>query len=359
MKVIAFDESGNTGADLLNEQQRVFVLASTDLSIQESKELLSMVQTHQASEAKFSKLKKSNAGKKKIINFLIAAKKIKNRIKTSFFHKEYMVITKIVDIIIETMAYRDGIDLYKDGANIATSNMHFYCMPTFCGAERTQNLYKAFVEMIRLQTTDSISNFYYAAWQVYSGSIDKSYAQSLAPILASESIINEILMHNGKNSLDPAIPAFFEHCANWGDEFQEDFDVLHDESKPLFQEKEHLESFMNKEIPHQVVGYDRRKYGFPLKANGVHFSNSEDDPRLQVMDLIASSSGYWANKLASGDANDSFYKELVEVDMQEFVLNAIWPEPKVAPKEMKTDSGYGINAVDYMTEQLSKHGKQT
>ncbi|MCU7919139.1 MAG: DUF3800 domain-containing protein [Candidatus Thiodiazotropha sp. (ex Epidulcina cf. delphinae)] len=30
MKLVAFDESGNTGADLLNEQQRVFVLASSD-----------------------------------------------------------------------------------------------------------------------------------------------------------------------------------------------------------------------------------------------------------------------------------------------------------------------------------------
>ena len=174
MRLVAFDESGNTGADLLNQQQRVFVLASSNLTIQESEDLLSLVQTHQAPEAKFSKLRKSNAGKCRVIQFLQRAGTLKDRIKTSFFHKEYMVVTKIVDLIIETMAYRDGIDLYKDGANIATANMHFYCMPTFCGKERVRAMYESFVDMVREQTESSIDNFFFAMWQLYGASIDKS-----------------------------------------------------------------------------------------------------------------------------------------------------------------------------------------
>ncbi len=156
------------------------------------------------------------------------------------------------------------------------------------------------------------------------------------------------------NSLDPAIPAFFEHCADWGDRFGERFDVLHDDSKPLFQEKETLELFMSKDIPHQIIGYDRRKYGFPLKSNGVCFGNSESDPRLQVVDLVASSSGYWANGLASGNTDDDFWKLLNDLNIRGFALNALWPAPEITPKEMGTDGGHGINAVDYMAEQLYK-----
>jgi hypothetical protein len=354
MRLIAFDESGNTGADLLNQQQRVFVLASTDLTIEESEELLSLVKTRQAPEAKFSRLRKSNAGQHRIIRFLQRSGELKDRIKTSFFHKEYMVVTKIVDLLIETIAHRDGIDLYKDGANIATANMHFYCMPAFCGKERVRTMHETFIKMIREQTDTSVNDFYYTMWQLHGASVDQSYSQSLTPILISEQIIHEILEGNDRNSLDPAIPAFFEHCANWGDELDEHFNVLHDESKPLFQEKESLELFMSKDISRQVIGYDRRKLGFPLKANGVFFGKSEQDPRLQVADLIASSSGYWAHRIASGEADDALFKELEMADIRQFALGALWPTPEVTPEQMGTNGGYGINAVNFIAAQLSK-----
>ena len=126
METVAFDESGNTGADLLNDQQAVFVLASSNLTQLEADRLLKIVHAHQTKEAKFTALKKSNSGKKRIIEFVKQSIPYQKRIKITFYHKRYMVITKIVDIIIETMLKADGIDLYKDGANIAMSNMHYY-----------------------------------------------------------------------------------------------------------------------------------------------------------------------------------------------------------------------------------------
>jgi len=359
MKLIAFDESGNTGADLLNQQQPVFILASSDLSIIEAEKLLLNVHTHQAKEAKFAKLNKSNAGRGRIADFLHQALGQKERIKTTFFHKEYMVVTKIVDIIIETMAHRDGIDLYKNGTNIATSNMHYYCMPTFCGKERTREMYEAFIAMIRTQDQASISRFYYTVWQLYDASIDKDYKSSLSPILASEEMIHKILESNDSKSLDPAIPAFFDQCAYWGDRFGEYFDVLHDDSKPIFQEKQTLELFMSKTIPHKVIGYDRRKHGFPLKANGVCFGKSENDPRLQIVDLVASSSGFWARGLASGNTDDDFWSALNDLNISEFASNALWPAPVVTPAEMGTEGGHGINAVDYIAQQLHKLNRKT
>jgi hypothetical protein len=62
-----------------------------------------------------------------------------------------MVVTKVVDVLVETMAYRDGIDLYKNGVNIATANLHYYGMPAFCGKERSRQFLDAFVAMIRQQ----------------------------------------------------------------------------------------------------------------------------------------------------------------------------------------------------------------
>lgn len=354
MRLISLDESGNTGPDLFNKDQPVFVLSSTDITTAEAEQLLSQVRTHQAPEAKFTSLKKSNAGRKRVARFLESAKAYADRIRTTYYHKRYMVVTKVVDVLIETSAHRDGIDLYKDGANIATANYHYFCMPTFCGKERTQDFLDAFVSMTRTRDQSSIDQFYYQAWQIHAASIDKRYSTSIAPILATEPMIHDILEHNGPASIDPAIPSFFEHCAYWGDALGEHFDVLHDQSKTLFQEKESVELFMSKDIPYAEIGYDRRKYGFPLKANGISFGDSKTDPRLQVVDLVAGSSCYWATTLARGQTDDAFGKQLNELGMPLFTANALWPSLDVDPKAMGTVHDGGINAVDYMTEQLSK-----
>ncbi len=54
--IIAFDESGNTGSDLLDKEQPVFVLASVKLTAGQAKELKSIFKTN-SSELKFNRLK--------------------------------------------------------------------------------------------------------------------------------------------------------------------------------------------------------------------------------------------------------------------------------------------------------------
>lgn len=359
MLEIAFDESGNTGADLLNKQQPVFVLASADYTREEARDIIVCAYTHQSREAKFSSLKKSNAGVRRITEVITSLCSEKERFKTTIVHKKFMILAKIVDIIVETLAHRDGIDLYERGANIAISNMHYHCMPAFCGRQRVDDFFRAFVEMIRRRSKAEIDEFYYKAWQLHAASIDRQYSNSFGPILASEQMILDILDSNGPNSIDPAIPAFFEHCASWGDRIGGYFDVLHDDSKPIFQEKELLEHFMSKDIPHAIIGYDRRKYGFPLKANGVHFADSKADERLQVVDILAGSLAYWATGIAKDERESRLWKELEGMNIQQFMGNVLWPSTNVSPEDLGTDGIGGINAVDYITDHLKKRNNKT
>lgn len=69
ISTIFFDESHNTGANLLDANQPVFTLASVDYNPDECSELLLLVSSHQASEAKFSSLQSSEAGRRKILEF--------------------------------------------------------------------------------------------------------------------------------------------------------------------------------------------------------------------------------------------------------------------------------------------------
>jgi hypothetical protein len=144
---VVFDESGNTGADLLHPEQPVFVLASADFSVDEAKALLDTVRTRQTGEAKLSRLKKTASGQRRVLRFFEAVSASRHRLKACCFHKRYLVVTKIVDLLEENLAYRHGVDLYRDGANVAISNVHFYRMPVECGAECAQT--------VRLRKDDS------------------------------------------------------------------------------------------------------------------------------------------------------------------------------------------------------------
>ena len=359
MYEVAFDESGNTGADLLNQQQPVFSLASTCLSRERASSILEPLSTRQTREIKFSRLRRTEAGRRRIIEFLSCSSLEPENIITTLFHKKYMIVTKVVDLLVENLAYEDGIDLYRDGANIAMSNYFHLCMPTFCGEGRTTTFLRRFVEMFRFRTPRSIRKFYVSAIAMYEHSTDREFAASLAPILVSERMIEFILANNDRNSLDPAIPAFVEHCSLWGDRFGREYDLVHDDSKPIFQQKETLEIFMLPEEEIQVLGYDRRKFSFPLRASGIRFASSNEDPRLQVADILASATSYWAAGLVAPPSHMEFWNGLNEANLPRLVRNVIWPSPDVSPRELGTEFTGGTNPVDGVMAFMVRHKNAT
>ena len=348
-----FDESGNTGADLLNGDQPTFVLASCDFSIDEAEALLQIVSDDRTKELKLSKVKKSAAGRNGIIRFLSDPLLCKERAKVFYFHKQYMALTKIIDLLVENLAYRDGIDLYKNGGNIALSNLHYYCIPTYCGEDLFNQMLSSFVRMFRERTAASIDYFYGTVVSLYEQCQDTDFKPMFLPIIASNEIIIDVLRDNKITALDPAIPAFFTHGTIWGEQYGTCFKILHDESKPIAREQETLEQLMDLNGPYQKIGYDRRTFEFPIRSDGIEFGDSKADSRLQVADLISGSCNHWARGNADARYQDDLWKELNSLDMTKLAVGVVWPSPDVTPEEMETGGGCGVNPVDVITRYFS------
>jgi hypothetical protein len=353
--VVVIDESGNTGPDLLNSEQPVFALASTDISMAEAEHMIAPIRTFQAQEIKFSKLKRNPAGRSRILEFLRNPELTNGNVKVTFFHKRFLIVTKIIDLLVETMAHRYGVDLYRDGANIALSNLHFFCMPTFCGKDATEVLFRSFLSMIREQTDGSIRRFYRTASVLYSCSTDAEYATLISPILYSQKDIGHILVNIDGNDLDPAIPALFQHCVFWGEHFEGPFDLLHDDSRTIFKEKGFFEKFLSRGEQEHIIGYDRRKFVFPLRARNLQFGQSVDDARLQVVDMIAGAVTYWMGGLITPPTIKEFWEEISTSALKDLVLGAVWPRPEVTPNELETEYAGGINTVDHMANFLKNY----
>jgi Protein of unknown function (DUF3800) len=355
VRLIAFDESGNTGADLLNKDQPTFVLASCDYSIEEAEVLLENVGTNKK-EVKFSSIKRSVAGQMHIIRFLSNTLLIKERAKVFYFHKEYMALTKVVDLLVESVAYRDGIDLYKDGLNIALSNLHYSCIPVLCGEQAFRKMLENFVRMFRERTHLAIDQFYCSVALLQEQCKDDEYKILFASIMASNELITDILQNNNVTSLDPAIPGFFTLATSWGKQLETGFKILHDQSKPIACEKETLELIMDLSGPYREIGYDRRTFEIPIRSDGIEFGDSKIDARLQVADLISGSCNHWIRGLTNVRYQDDLWAKLSDIDMSNLAIGIIWPSSDVTPDALGTSGGGGVNPVDAMETYFA--GKQ-
>lgn len=354
IQTVVFDESGNTGADLVVRDQPLFVLSSCDFSEDECKTLLNIVLTQQTGEPKLSRIKKSNAGRRRIIEFISSDLINKDRVKVFYFHKEYMALTKVVDLLIENVAHLTGFDLYKEGMNIAMSNMLHYCMSAFCGEELKREMLSAFIIMFREKTPESIGKFYSLNERMIEVSEGHDFLGSLALIRMSAEIIHEVLEGNDVTVLDPAIPGLFSLCSEWGRQYKSEFEILHDHSKPISKEQDNLEGLMNPDAQQELIGYDRRQLELPLRCRKIKFGDSKVDIRLQVADLIASTCNYWARGLIDENQQDALWKELDELDLRSIAVGVVWPSTDVSPAELGTDSGLGNHPLDGVAKHWNK-----
>lgn len=332
---VSFDEAGNTGQNLLDESQQVFTLASACMNSEEAFSALQVLTAGSSkAEVHFQGLKRTARGQEKILRFLEQSVFTPEVVKLSMIHKQFMVTTKIVDLLIETLAHRDGIDLYERGGNIATANLIHSAMPVFVGDDAFSSFQDKFITMIRRKRPEDVGAFYRFTQSLWLANQGKDFEGFLALFMASSEIISEVLTAADVVMLDPAVPSFVVHCDAWGNQLVRNFDVIHDASKPIEHEKEILHILMSKDEKEVLVGYDIRKFTMPLRATGIQFADSKDVPQLQVADVFTSAFAYWGHKIASNTIEDSFWSELNSLELERFSISAIWPSNEVTPQSL-------------------------
>ena len=353
--LVAFDESGHTGEDLLNDRQPIFALASVHLSDAQTDEALKLLYNRPGQEVKFKNLKKSEAGRGRVISLLKSEYTTPDNIKVMVFHKKYMITAKVVDLLIEPIADRDGVDLYKRGANISLANLYHTVMPVIFGEAVFDAFQSSFVRMLRCKDKASIENFYWLCQTLYDTCKVPDFKHHIAMMMLSRAHINEVLEAEVR-SLDPAVTALVEHCRVWGEQLGCEFDLVHDKSKPIKEGEEILKFLMDKDEPEIEVGYDRRKATLPLKATGIRFVDSRIVRQVQIADVVVGAAAYWAAGFINAPQKDDFCQKIDVSGIRDLIISAIWPSTDIHPDDLGTAEVGGINMVNYLADRLSKYG---
>lgn len=348
---IYFDESGNSGQNLLDPNQPIFVIASHNFTEEETRNILSPIEST-GEEIHFARLKKYKKLQRQVIKSLGSTFIKTERVKIIYYHKKFALVAHLVDQLIEKSFYHRGLDLYKKGLNISYSNSIYYLGEHEWDKELYEHFLGNFQKMMRDLSTESVENFYRSA-DMLSNSLKGYQKELLEPVMESELYIDSILGALRKYSIDLTLPSITVLSDSWFKETGESLEIVHDDSKQVEFWKNFIFYLSNMLGSEKVeVGYDYRKMTYPLSIDSVTMESSKSVVQIQLADLIASSFAYCVKRIsvdkASDDefANDIFNSRLGQIDTR-----PIMPTNKLTPKQLKTQNDKGINPLDYLAEK--------
>jgi hypothetical protein len=354
MSTIFLDECGYTGQNLLDLDQPIFTLASLNLSETDCQELKNTFFSNvQSTEIKYSYLSRESRPnyrqREMILGFLRELSQNPDSVKFSLAYKQFVLVTKIVEMLIEPVCYENGIDLYDRGGNIGFANLLFYTLPVFGGVDFFNTLLKNFQDMMRLRTKESYQTFFN---QVFTKNASKELDGILNFFRESHLQFGYELLET-KDHLNITVTCTLALMNFWRQEIDDDIILIHDNSSAMAKERAIWDAIVDPNLPSIKVGYDRRKMQFPIRVVRTCPEDSKNWAGLQLADILAGAFTRHARWLTEGEnIDDKFGKSITEIIGDAFPCFLIAPEPKVTPNDLNT---IGSNAfpLDYIESLLS------
>ena len=352
--MIYFDEAGNSGDNLLDSDQTVYTLVSHNYSEEEATAILSeLLKESKADELHFKNLRKYSKYRTMVLAVLNNELIEKQRVFHYVGHKEFMIVAHLVDQLIEPVLHDGGIDIYKEGLNLSTSNIIYILGSNVWDKELFKNMCACFVSWAR-SVSEHDSIVFYAAVNKLLESVKGSTDKLLIGLIAKSQRFKESIEYGlGKYTLDITLSCLVAHCQHWADICQNPFNITFDASKQIDYWRDRIE-YLSKELPPAEVGYGSRKYKYPLLIDNFKTESSKHNMSLQLADLFASSINFCYNTLAKGN-EDEFCRAIWESKINETRGNSIWPTTMVTPEQLDMTDTAGVNPLDFIAENIMKN----
>jgi hypothetical protein len=266
---IFLDEAGYTGPDLVNRDQPVFILASTNVSEAEARSLLTSCFGARKGEVKFASLAKSDRGKAQVIEFLRAVDLSRGNCAFYSFHKQFVLWAHVIDFWLEPMKREDGLNLYERGGNIALNNVSYLTLGTCLGLDGRRELLRQFQVMTRDRTRFAFDSFWDSLEKVIREHDLIGQVLGALPV-ARRRLGHEHLVRLPNGLMDLGDYGLLGTVQHWREKLPgANFALINDESKFLQKQREFWESVLSPANPAAVVGQDRRKIEISSSREGA------------------------------------------------------------------------------------------
>jgi hypothetical protein len=235
LPLVWFDESGNTGDDLLNEDQPVFALASVALSESDAKAVLAPVRAaSSAVELKFSKLCRRRRSLAAVLEMLGSPKLTPSTVRLAVVDKPYMVVAKMCDILMEPAWTARGWNWYEgDNPFKWPATLHEEA-PRVLGRQRWIDLQRSFIDAVQAPSELHAIGFAHQVLQVLSfmEECDIDDPRVKLPLEVMFEQAPSELASYVDDALDPALPCLVEQIAWWSEHIGS-FVVVHEHTNTI------------------------------------------------------------------------------------------------------------------------------
>ena len=330
--IIAMDEAGNTGENLLDRDQPVFALAAVHMPEERAQELVDAALSRtQMSELKFSRLRTSNPGRRNILTLLQDAGFTRESAATAAAHKPWMLAAKLVDELVEPAMTEAGIQQawYGTRAALGMAQVLYTRGPAALG-KYYDDLVRAFVPLVRGYTPDTATAFLTALRRCRIVCRDELVKGVLDRMGDTEEALAEEFAER-EDALDPAIPLLFYEACHWSEQLGRTFELVHDDSRTIERWKDRfvmVERAQNPEAPMRPVRHDLGgiEVLLPTGLQRITFGQSERDARLQLADVLAGATGHLVAVLSGDRRADQFARDLHRLGLVDRMVRWIGPD---------------------------------
>jgi hypothetical protein len=354
------DESGNSGANLLNRDQPLFSLASTSLSEEVSRELLAPLLRSGQVEAKYTKLKGTTSGQKALLQLFASPVLAPEVAKVLVADKRFYLITHMVDKLIEPPLHEAGLDLYAGDSHVGLVNVWYHAGKLIFPKGHWNRVMEAFVTAIRRRNTIAFSQFDAVLLKAYREAPPDLRDFATGLFMARGRLDEFIGVYEKGAVFDPAVDLFIDMINQWMGQHPGMITVTHDRSKPLMQQDDLLRSMMMPLSPRKI-GYGERQAELPLRIDKLKFGDSKVHPQLQLADLIAGAAIDGMLGISGRRPRSSYHDALQSTSFETLFVGGLLPSTK--PFERSNEPAQGQRnlvdgSVDFFREVTQKRAEE-
>jgi hypothetical protein len=291
MECFRIDESGYTGFDLLNSEQRF--QGATAIDDDEAKRL---IHEHfpklQAEELKYRALARRPANHPGLLALqrdLLAHHKC----VTCVCDKRFLLLLMFLDYAVEPYYYERGIDFYQDGANYSLASLLYATGPTLLGKGALDRLLGCFQRAVKEKSQRALDDLIEATrasrWQ--------SLPEALGPLaqFAAPECLQAITTPGV--STDAAFVVLQSLVNRMEVMAVGPYRVEHDQSKNLLTYHDLLQRYIHHDEAITFRQSDIASITFPLKLHSVAQVDSKTSPAVQLADVMIGAAIEAANTL--------------------------------------------------------------
>ncbi|MBZ9678240.1 DUF3800 domain-containing protein [Mesorhizobium sp. ES1-1] len=318
LTTIYFDESGNTGTELLDVQQPYFTTGSTDIPEDEAADIIKRCfPRHKGPELKSKEIFKRRQGRQAFLAFAKEVGQRPERFVATKINKRFTVLCKMVDHLVEPLWYAKGYDFYKGDYAARYANTAYFAFTNFLDQDAVTAVLTAFNDFARFPEANLLNALRTTLKNVEMNAHEGAKI-FLEPMIEGTARLDGTDLKSLADTNDIHVTSLVSSMGHWQSRHGGAFAVVHDESMHFFSRSERWAAMTDPNHPPQVIHVGEKTLTLPISVVSTTSALSHQCPSLQLCDLVA---GFVSRIHASSNAEfQAFVPDAVKAGIGEMSI---------------------------------------